>query len=177
MTLLCELSGVKQSHSPGIILHPNGGWVIGRAPWCYYLPQTWPPFWISSSDLCMAWGYFEDRRRAIMNFWWCLLDSPMFPTTFKDWWTRCFVTIYINFCFLFIVYLWFTCYSTSLEYHTQYLWVVLSLLQTHQLFANREEMPFGQPKLKYLGNVISTYELKSMAIRLKLCRIGPPQDP
>jgi hypothetical protein len=46
-------------------------------------------------------------------------------------------------------------YSSSLQEHRDHLRIVLTLLRKHQLFANESKCSFAQPKIEYLGHVIS----------------------
>lgn len=46
-------------------------------------------------------------------------------------------------------------YSSSMEQHVQHLDVVLGVLATHQLYANRKKCEFGKREVAYLGHVIS----------------------
>ena len=46
-------------------------------------------------------------------------------------------------------------YSRSLEQHTKHLCCVLKVLAENQLLANRKKCLFEQPKVEYLGHIIS----------------------
>ena len=46
-------------------------------------------------------------------------------------------------------------YSLSLENHIHHLIVVFTTLREHSLFAKRSKCSFGQPKVEYLGHVIT----------------------
>lgn len=46
-------------------------------------------------------------------------------------------------------------YSASMEDHVLHLRKVLSILRKEQLFARRSKCSFGQPKVEYLGHIIS----------------------
>ena len=54
-------------------------------------------------------------------------------------------------------------YNTSLEDHIQHLHSVLTLPQDNQLFANTKKCQFGQPKLEYLGHIISAQGVEADA--------------
>ena len=47
-------------------------------------------------------------------------------------------------------------YSQTWEDHHTHLSLVLSILKNEKLFANRKKCIFGQPKIDYLGHIIST---------------------
>jgi hypothetical protein len=46
-------------------------------------------------------------------------------------------------------------YSSSLEAHLRHLKQVLEILKTNQLYAKRSKCTFAEPKVEYLGHIIS----------------------
>jgi hypothetical protein len=47
-------------------------------------------------------------------------------------------------------------YSNNMEDHKRHIWIVLSILRTHQLKAEMNKCSFGQPQVEYLGHIISS---------------------
>lgn len=52
-------------------------------------------------------------------------------------------------------------YSANLPEHVTHLQVVFELLASHQLFAKRSKCTFAQPKIEYLGHIISGHGIST----------------
>lgn len=65
-------------------------------------------------------------------------------------------------------------YSPDVETHQQHLRIVLSLLQKHTLFAKLSKCSFGQPKVDYLGLIISGQGVSADPTKIQ-CMLEWPQ--
>lgn len=57
--------------------------------------------------------------------------------------------------FIFVFFNDILIYSNSFDDHVTHLEITLSTLKEHQLFAKKSKCHFAQPKIEYLGHIIS----------------------
>ncbi|XP_056849743.1 transposon Tf2-1 polyprotein isoform X1 [Raphanus sativus] len=64
-------------------------------------------------------------------------------------------------------------YSSSLEEHAKHLQLALSILEQHQLYANKKKCVFGQKSVEYLGHVISEKGVATDSAKTEAMRLWP----
>lgn len=88
----------------------------------------------------------------------CLMNS-----IFADY-TRKFVIVFLDDILV---------YSNTLQEHEQHLRLVLARLRQHQLFAKASKCSFAQPKIEYLGHVISKDRVATDPEKTKAMQVWP----
>lgn len=93
------------------------------------------------------------------------------PATFQALMNEIF-RLYLN-KFILVFFDDILVYNSSLEEHAKHLQLALSILEQHQLYANKKKCVFGQKSVEYLGHVISEKGVATDSAKTEAMRLWP----